>query len=164
MDDAATQMSPGGGEVARAVERLAAARIGRALPSLALLAVYGLVQSVRFGFGSADYLVVFLGALLSAASMVAYGTEAVNRVIGTKRPWSGLIHRGSLVPYLFGGYLFVTRALQLMRPSDRLNLGDLVVTLALMLVAVFCIRSHWKLTEVHLLAREMSGLAKVGPQ
>ncbi len=155
-------MSQAGAEVVRAVERLAAARIGRALPSLALLAVYGLVQSVRLGFGSADYMIVFLGALLSAAATVAYGTQAVKRVMETRSPWSGLIDVGSFVPYLFGGYVVVTRGLQLVRSPSQLSGGGLVVALALMLVAVVCIRAHWKLTEVHLLAREMAGLAKLG--
>ena len=162
MENSASDLSPAGAEVARAVERLAAARIGRALPALALLAVYGLVQSIRLGFGSADYLVVFLGALLSGGAMVAYGAEAVRQVMETKSPWAGPIHMASFVPYLFGGYLVITRGVQLVRSSGQMDGGRLVVTVALILVAVLCIRAHWKLAEVHLLAREMAGLAHVG--
>ncbi len=162
MENSNPKLSPAGSEVALAVERLAAARIGRALPALALLAVYGLLQSIRFGFASADYVVVFVGALLSAGSMVAYGTEAVKSVMDEKSSWAGLIYAGSFVPYLFGGYLIITRGLELSRSFDPFDAGGLVVTLALMLVAVLFMRAHWKLTEVHLLAREMAGLANIG--
>ncbi len=157
-------MSTAGSEVARAVQRLAAARIGRALPPLVLLAVYGLVQSIRLGFTSSDHLVVLLGALASAGSMVVYGAEAVKRVMETRNPLAGLSYLGSFVPYLFGGYLVVTRGLQLVRTPGQLDTGGRLVAVALMLVGVLCIRAQWKLTEVHLLAREMTGLANIAPQ
>ena len=157
-------MSSAGSEVAAAVERLTVARIGRALPPLAVLAAYGLIQSMRFGLGSADYLLVFVGALVSAGSMLAYGTEAVQRVMDKRSPWADLISVGSFVPYLFGGYLIVTRGQQLVQTAGELGAGGLAATLALILLAVLCIRAQWKLTEVHLLAREMAGLTNVQPQ
>ena len=160
----ASEMSSAGSEVAAAVERLAVARLGRALPPLAVLAAYGLIQSMRFGLGSADYLLVFVGALLSAGSMLAYGTEAVQQVMDKRNPWAGLISVGSFVPYLFGGYLIVTRGQQLVQTAGELGAGGLAATLVLILLAVLCIRAQWKLTEVHLLAREMAGLTNVQPQ
>ncbi len=164
MENPASEKSSAGSEVAAAVERLAVARLGRALPPLAVLAAYGLIQSMRFGLGSADYLLVFVGALGSAGSMLAYGTEAVKRVMEKRSRWAGLISVGSFVPYLFGGYLIVTRGQQLVRTAGELGAGGLAVTLALILLAVLCIRAQWKLTEVHLLAREMAGLTNVQPQ
>jgi hypothetical protein len=164
MENSAANTSSAGSEVALAVERLAAARIGRALPPLALLAVYGLIQSIRFGFSNSDHLVVFLGALASAGSMVAYGAQAVKRVMETRNSLAGLSYLGSFIPYLFGGYLFVTRGLQLVRSPGQLDTGGRLVAVALMLVGVLCVRSQWRLTEVHLLAREMTGLANIAPQ
>ena len=157
-------MSSAASEVARAVERLAAARIGRALPPLAALAAYGLIQGVRFGLGSSDYLFVLVGAVASAGSMVAYGTEAVKRVMEKTSPWSGLISAGSFVPYLFAGYVGVTRALPLVRTGGELGTTVVAMNLALIVLAILCARAQWKLTEVHLLAREMAGLANVQPR
>lgn len=119
---------------------------------------------MRFGLGGSDYLFLFVGALASAGSMLAYGTEAVNRVMERKSPWTGLISAGSFVPYLFGGYLIVTRGLLLVRTGDELGAGGLAMTSALILLAILCARAQWKLTEVHLLAREMTGLANVQPR
>ena len=161
MDHSAPNESAGAVEVARAVERLAAVRIGRGLPFVALIAVYGLTQGVRLGFLMEDYLVVLVGALLSAMCMVAYGTEAVGRVMDRENAWAGAIHVGGFVPYFFGGYLIVTRGLQVVSSSGQMSGGALLATLGLMLVAAFFIRAQWKLTEVHLLAREMSGLANL---
>jgi len=162
MDNEAPDMSSGVVEVAQAVERLAAVRIGRGLPFLAVIAVYGLTQTVRLGVDSGDYLVVLVGALLSAGCMVAYGAEAVRRVVDKVNPWSGAIYAGSFIPYLFGGYLIVTRALQLLRSSGQMSGGALLATLLLISAAAFSVRAQWKLTEVHLLAREMSGLVNLG--
>lgn len=164
MENLASEMSSAGSEVASAVERLVVVRLGRALPPLAVLAAYGLIQSMRFGLGSADYLLVFVGALVSAGSMLAYGTEAVKRVMAQRSPWAGLISLGSFVPYLFGGYLIVTRGQQLVRTVGELGAGGLAVTLAVILLAVLCIWAQWKLTEIHRLAREMAGLANIQPQ
>ena len=164
MENLASEMGSAGSEVASAIEGLVAVRLGRALPPLAVVAAYGLIQSMRFGVGSADYLLVFVGALVSAGSMLAYGTEAVKRVMEKRSTWAGLISVGSFVPYLFGGYLIVTRGQQLVRTAGGLGAGGLAVTLAVILLAILCIRAQWKLAEVHRLAREMAGLANIQHQ
>ena len=70
-----------GSLVAQAVERMAAAKIALGLPPLAVLGLYGLVQSVRNGFQAFEHVVFLLGAVLSMVGMIAYGMQAVSRVL-----------------------------------------------------------------------------------
>jgi GGDEF domain-containing protein len=49
--------------VAQAVERMAAAMLAEGLPPLAILGLYGLVQSVRQGFQPSEYVVFLIGAV-----------------------------------------------------------------------------------------------------
>ncbi len=151
----------GGPLVAQAVERMAAAKIAVGLPPLAVLGVYGLVQSLRHGLQPAEYVVIAVGAVLSMAAMVFYGMQAVSTVLEKTSPWDGLVCAGSFVPLLFAGYVIVTRVLDLWRVGGSAGLGPVVVNVVLLVLAVMCLHAQWKLTEVHLLAREMAGVGGV---
>ena len=152
----------GGPLVAQAVERMAAAKIAVGLPPLAVLGVYGLVQSLRHGLQPAEYVVIAVGAVLSMAAMVAYGLQAVSRVLEKTSRWSDLILAGGLVPIMFAGYVIVTRALNLLPTGGTTGLGPIVVDLVLLVLAAMCGRAQWRLIEVHRLAREMAGVGSVG--
>ena len=152
----------GGALVAQAVERMAAAKIAVGLPPLGVLAVYGLVQSVRSGFQLTDHIVLMIGAVVSMAAMVAYGLQAVSNVLEKPNRRGGLIFAGSLVPILFGGYVIVSRIFILLQIGAERGLGPVLGNLGLMLLAVMFLRAQWKLMEVHLLAREMAGVARIG--
>jgi hypothetical protein len=159
-----TKPEPGqaGALVAQAVERMAAAKIAVGLPPLVVLAVYGLVQSVRTGFQLYDHILLMVGAVLSMVAMVAYGMQAVTRVLEKPSPWGGLIFAGSFVPLLFGGYVIVSRLFDLILVGAAGGVGRIVGNFGLMLLAIMCLRAQWKLTEVHLLAREMAGVGRMG--
>ena len=148
--------------VAQAVERMAAAKIAVGLRPLALLGLYGLVQSLRHGLQPPEYVVMTIGAVLSMAAMVFYGLQAVSRVLEKTSRWDGLVSVGSFVPLLFAGYVILTQVLNLWRPGATLGLGPVVVSVVLLVIAAMCVRAQWKLIEVHLLAREMAGLGKMG--
>ena len=150
-----------GSLVAQAVERMAAAKIAVGLPPLAVLGLYGLVQSVRHGFQPSEHVVFLVGAVLSMVAMVAYGLQAVSRVLEKPSRWGGLVFAGSFVPLLFAGYVIVTRALYLFRFGDTWGLGPVAGDLVLLALAAMCVRAQWKLTEVHLLAREMAGVGRM---
>lgn len=147
--------------VAQAVERMVAAKIAVGLPPLAVLGLYGLVQSVRHGFQPSEHVVFLVGAVLSMVAMVAYGMQAVSRVLEKPSRGGALIFAGSFVPLLFAGYVIVTRALFLFRIGAAAGLGPVVGNLGLLALAALCLRAHWKLIEVHLLAREMAGVARI---
>ena len=148
--------------VAQAVERMAAAKLAVGLPPLAILGLYGLVQSVRHGFQPSEYVVFLIGAVLSMVAMVAYGLQAVSRVLEKPSRWGGLIFAGSFVPLLFAGYVIATRVLYLFRFGGTGGLGAVAGNVALMVLALMCARAQWKLVEVHLLAREMAGVGRIG--
>lgn len=147
--------------VAKAVERLAAARIAVGLRPLAVLGLYGLVQSVRHGLQPPDHVVLLIGAVLSMAAMVAYGIHAVSRVQEKMSRLGGLFFAGSFVPTLFAGYVIVTGILHLFQLGGERGLAPAVIDLGLMVLAAMCLRAQWKLTEVHMLAREMAGLSRM---
>ena len=148
--------------VAQAVERMVAAKIAVGLRPLAVLGLYGLVQSLRHGLQPAEHVVMAVGAALSMAAMVFYGLQAVSTVLEKTSRWDGLVFLGSAVPLLFAGYVIATRVLDLWRLGGTTGLGPVLVNVALLVLAVMCLRAQWKLTEVHLLAREMAGLGRIG--
>ena len=152
----------GGALVAQAVERMAAAKLAVGLPPLGVLTVYGLVQSVRSGFQLTDHIVLMIGAVLSMVAMVAYGLRAVSNVLEKPNRRGGLTFAGSLVPILFGGYVIVSRVVDLLQIGAERGLGPVLGNLGLMLLAAMFLRAQWKLMEVHLLAREMAGVARLG--
>ena len=148
--------------MAKAVERMAAARIAVGLPPLAVLGLYGLVQSLRNGFQPSEPMVFLIGAVVSMVAMVAYGLQAVSRVLEKPSRWGGLVFAGSFVPILFAGYVIVTRLLFLFRLGGAAGLGPVVGNLGLLALAALSMRAQWKLIEVHLLAREMAGVERAG--
>ena len=137
---------------------MAAAKIAVGLPPLALLAIYGLVQTARYGLQPVEHVVMVIGAVLSMVAMIAYGLQAVSRVSQKPSQWSGLVFAGSFVPILFAAYVVVTRILHLWLPGSSPGLGPLFGDLGLMVLAAMSARAQWQLTQVHLLAREMAGV------
>ena len=103
-----------------------------------------------------------IGAVLSMVAMVAYGLQAVSRVLEKPSRWGELIFAGSFVPLLFAGFVIVTRVLYLFRFGGTGGLGAVAGNVALMVLAAMCARAQWKLVEVHLLAREMAGVGRTG--
>jgi hypothetical protein len=156
------EQAQAGSLVAQAVERMVAAKIAMGLPPLAVLGLYGLVQSIRHGFQPSEHLVFLIGAVLSMMAMVAYGLQAVSRVLEKRGRWGGLVFAGSFLPLLFAGYVIVTRVLFLFRLGGAAGLGPVVGNLGLLALAAMSMRAQWKLTEVHLLAREMAGVERMG--
>ena len=148
--------------MAQAVERMAAAKLAVGLPPLALLALYGMIQTARYGLQPSEHVVMAIGAVLSMVAMIAYGLQAVSRVLQKPARWGGLIFAGSFVPILFAGYVVVTRVLYVWRLGGGPGLGPLFVNLGLLVLALMCARAQWKLIQVHLLAREMAGVGNMG--
>lgn len=148
--------------MAQAVERMVAAKLGVGLPPLALLGLYGLVQWVRNGLQPSESVVMLTGAVLSMVAMVAYGLLAVSMILEKSSRWDGLASAGGFVPFLFTGYVIVTRILYVLPTSEPTGLGPIAVNLILLVLAAMCGWAQWKLIEVHLLAREMVGVGGVG--
>jgi len=127
-----------------------------------VLALYGLVQSVRHGSQPSEHVVLFFSAVLSMVAMVTYGLQAVSRVLERPSRWGGLVFAGSFVPVVFAGYVIVTRVLLLIRLGSTAGPGPIVGSLGLSVLAAMCLRAQWKLIGVHQLAGDMAGVDRMG--
>ena len=103
-----------------------------------------------------------IGAVLSMVAMVAYGLQAVSRVLEKQSRWEGLVFAGGFVPLLFAGYVIVTRILYLVQLGGTAGLGPIVGNLGLLALAALCVRAQRKLNGVYLLASEMAGVGRTG--
>lgn len=144
--------------VARAVQRLAARSVRRAAVPLGGLFLAGVISAARSGV-SRPSMILVLGALASGMVMLAYGVQAVRRVLG--RPpgaWGPLFWVASWIPYLYGMYvMFGVGLRRLASPGLELALPGMFVALGYSVLGALMLRAQWKLSEVHLLAQEMTG-------
>lgn len=137
--------------VGRAIQKLAAARLGRGFVPLALLFLLGVAQMVR-GTGG---LVLALGAPLSAGAMLAYSLRVVQKAFGRPpRPWTPLAGAAGIVPLTFGlwvlGWLGL-RALALGGgPIAMVTAGVLTV------LGLWALRAWLKVQELQSLAETMT--------
>lgn len=82
-------------QVGQAIQKLAAARLGRAFLPLAVLLLLGVAQ-IAFRRGG---LLLAGGAALSAAAMLAYGLQVVNRAFGRGNwAWMAAATAAGLMP------------------------------------------------------------------
>jgi hypothetical protein len=154
----------GAATVARVVQQLTAKHVGRGLIPLGFLAALGVVQGALRGFRGTVAVIVFFGALASAAIMLAYGVQAVRRVLG--RPpgaWAPLFWVASFVPYGYGVYVaFWLGFRRFSTTGFSMPAWELISSTAFVILGLLCVRAQWKLSEVHLLAQEMTGLETPG--
>jgi len=144
--------------VGRAIQRLAAARLGRGFVPLALLFLMGVAQLVRETGG----LVLALGAPLSAGAMLVYALRVVEQAFGRpSRPWMPLAGAAAVVPLGFGLWVMGWAGLR------ALALGGGPITLAtaavLTVLGLWVLRAWLKILELHSLAETMTlGLPPAG--
>lgn len=140
--------------VATAIQDLVAARLGRGFVPLGLLFLWGLAQLARGGDGP-EALVLSLGSLAAAATMLAYGLRVVQRAFGrSERFWMSIAMWGSLVPFAFALYVLGWRGLRELATG-----GDLMGSLVGIVFAAlgsWVLRCWMKVVEVERLARIMT--------
>jgi len=136
--------------VGRAVQKLAAARLGRAFMPLALLFLVGVGTALRGGEG----VVLGAGAPLSAGAMLGYGLRAVQRSFGRPvRPWMKLAVAGGVIPIAYGLWVFGWLGLR------TLATGGLIGTVSGLVHAglgFWTLRAWLKIVELDRLAQAMS--------
>lgn len=137
--------------VGRAVQDLAAVRLGRGFIPLTLLFLLGVGQMLT---GSPGFPVA-VGAPVSAAAMLAYGLRVVQRAFGrAARPWMVLAVLGSLIPPLFGVYVMGWRGLRVVAQAS--GPGSILSGLVMVALGVWVLRSWVQLLELHRLADAMA--------
>lgn len=141
--------------VGRAIQDIAAARLGRAFLPLALLFLVGVAEALDRTPWSPSALLLSLGALATGGTMLAYGLRVVQRAFGRpQRAWMSLAMVGSLVPPAFAVYVLGWRGLRLLFAGA--GWGSAVVALLFTATGVWVMRSWMKVVEVERLARAMS--------
>ena len=133
-----------------AVQRTAAANLGRAFPPLVALAVTGLVQGLRGTLFAGEVFVLVGGSILVAIAMLAYGQLAVHKALGRpKRAWMVVASVGGLLPYAFG--LYVVVGLGIMPLAGGFGLRRILATLFFVGAGGWSLLSQWRLTDLHVL-------------
>jgi hypothetical protein len=141
--------------VGNAIQDLTAARLGRGLMPLGVLAVAGGVQLATVGPAGPDGLALVGGASMSAAAMIAYGQRVVQLAFGRPaRWWMTLAAVGSLIPPAFGVYVLGWRGLR----TFALGGGWVDASLAILhgALGVWVLRSWLGVMQVERLARTMT--------
>lgn len=143
--------------VGTAVQSTVAAILGRAFLPLMALGITGLVEGLRGRLYADEVVVLLLGSVLTAAAMLAYGQLAVHKAFGRpKRAWMLAATMSGLLPYVFGVYVVVGFGFMPLRGG--LGVGQVIATLFFVGTGAWCLRSQWRLTDLHLFVRSLSEL------
>lgn len=143
--------------VGAAVQRTAAAILGRGFPPLVALGITGLIEGLRGRLLAHEVMVLLLGSVLTAAAMLGYGQLAVHKAFGRpKRAWMRVASTSGLLPYVFGVYVVVGFGLMPLRGG--FGLGRVIATLFFVGTGAWCLRSQWRLTDLHLFVRSLTEL------
>ncbi|MGD8319714.1 MAG: hypothetical protein PVJ02_04655 [Gemmatimonadota bacterium] len=137
----------------RAVQDLAAARLGRGFLPLAVLALLGLGRVLVDGPGASG-LAILVGAPASGVAMLAYGLRAVQISFGRRRRrWMGVAAIGSLVP---PGYALWVLAWPGLRTIARWEgPGPVIVGVVYLALGAWALRAWIRLLELQRLAVTM---------
>lgn len=148
--------------VGRAVQDLAAARLGRGFIPLALLFLLGLGQLLTHGSGG-DGLVVVLGAPVAAVAMLSYGLRTVQTAFGRpRRTWMALATVGSVLPPAYGVWVLGWPGLRSVARWE--GPATVVAGLVYAALGVWVLRAWLRLLELQRLSVAMSVEAPQGEE
>ena len=112
------------------------------------LGLTGLIQGLLGRLFVTEVVTLALGSVVTAAAMLAYGQLAVHKAFGRpRRAWMVVATMGGLLPYVFGVYVVVDFGLMPLRGG--LGLGRVLATLFFVGMGAWCLRSQWRLTDLH---------------
>lgn len=136
--------------VGRAIQDMAAARLGRGFIPLALVFLLGLGALLTGGRG----LLLPLGAPVAAAAMLAYGLAVVRRAFGhPRRLWMTLASVAGVWPPLFGLYLTGWRGLK--EIAGWGGMRAVVAGVVFTVLGLWVLRAWMKILELGRLADTM---------
>ncbi|MHB1192308.1 MAG: hypothetical protein ACYC6F_04600 [Longimicrobiales bacterium] len=137
--------------VGRAIQRLAAARLGRGFVPLALLFLLG-VGRLLWGSGG---LALALGAPLSAGAMLVYALRVVERAFGRAAPpWMALAGPAWVVPVGFGVWVLGWLGLRGLAVGG--GLIPVVSALLFTVLGAWVLRAWHRIVELDVLAETMT--------
>lgn len=150
-----SQPLPGDGaaraQVGRAIQKLAAARLGRAFIPLAVLLLLGVAQIALLRGG----MLLAGGAALSAAAMLAFGLQVVNRAFGRgNRAWMAVATAAGLVPAAYSLWVLGWLGLQGVATAEGLFAGSWAALH--LLLGIWLVRRWLQILELSRLAETMA--------
>lgn len=159
-----TGSSPGGPDpqevVGRAVQDLAARRLGRGFVPLGLLCLAGLTQLVLSGSDRSGAWILVLGAPMAGLAMLAYGVVAVQRAFGRSvNGWRRLAGSAGLVPSAFSLYVLAWCGLRGLSGADG---ASVPVSAVLVVLGGWALLAWLRVFEVRRLAETMSQIGGGG--
>lgn len=78
---------------------------GRAAIALIIIFIYSIIQLIRIG-NQADYLLLLIGCILSAAAIMGYIINELTNGIKKKKSFLAMfLALGGLIPWIFGSYV-----------------------------------------------------------
>ncbi|MCG6955610.1 MAG: hypothetical protein LJF04_06425 [Gemmatimonadetes bacterium] len=140
--------------VGGAIQRLAAARLGRAFLPLAVLLLVGLGEMIAGQVPGLDPFLLAVGAPASAGAMLAYGLGVVQRAFGRRPSWWPFAMVGGLVPLAFGVYVLGWRGLRLVARWD--GISGVLTGIFFSMLGYWILRACQRLSELETLATVMS--------
>jgi len=141
--------------VGQAIQRLAAARLGRGFLPLAILLLMGLGEMIGGRVPGMDPVLLAVGAPASAGAMLLYGMGVVQRAFGQPRKgWWSLAGAGALIPLAFGIYVLGCRGLRLVARWD--GISDVLAGVLFAALGYWVLRSWQRLSELETLATVMT--------
>jgi hypothetical protein len=141
--------------IGQAIQRITAARLGRGFLPLAALAMTGAVRLFAGEVAVREGWVLLLGAIATAAAMLAFGLRNVQLSFGRPfRPWMSAAMIGSIVPPLFTLYVFGWLGLREVAVGDGAAMR--LLGLGMVVVGLWALRSWMKVVEVQNLSRAMT--------
>ena len=138
--------------VGGAIQKLMAARLGRAFLPLGVLFAFGFAGLLR---GSPGAFGVALGAVAAGGAMLGYGLRVVQRTLGRpRRVWMLVASAASVVPPLYALYVLGWRGLRAMAEGG--GSMALLVGAVHFVLGVWVLRSWMRVLELERLARIMT--------
>lgn len=138
--------------VGTAIQNLAVTRLARGFIPLGMLCLVGLGEMLS---GVSSGWPLAAGAPLTAGAMLAYGMRVVQRAFGRPaRGWMKMAAAASLLPPVFGVYVFGWRGLKAVAAWEGLAAGLGGIVLAAL--GVWTLRAWLRLLEIRRLAEVMT--------
>jgi len=132
------------------IQRETARTIGPAIVAVAIILVLTIVQSVRFGFRTPDYIVLIIGPVVSMVVMFGYGLTSIMRAYGSPmKPWMGLAAIGGMLPNFFFLYVLIYRGIWCLAVPILINgFSFIFQELVFCTLSLYSIRQFLKITEI----------------
>ena len=122
---------------------------GKAVTALILVFIYSIVQLIRIG-NQADYLLLLIGCILSAAAIMGYIINELTNGVKKKKSFLAMfLAFGGLIPWAFGSYVvFVSGFWSLKELASGFSSIIILKSLIFVFLGYIVVSNFYKITEI----------------